>query len=193
MRPFTVGIAALIVTSGIHRAAAKCADPRGCFTDLCTVSGTVVELTVTEASPRGEVARVDAIHVASPDGVPGDASGAPALVIGEEVALMTAQEVGARLVGIVAAGAKTAWPVFALSEEGEVSCLVRPAAFSLTVAELVTLVSEGACAEGSPIAEPPGECDDHGGCAASPEPALLALALLALRTRRGRATPRPPR
>jgi hypothetical protein len=159
---------AILLPAGLwcRPANAKCLDPRGCLTDICSYPGNVVELTVL-ATPTQDgfiLVRVDAVQTI-------DAEKFEQPTVGEELEIsvwsMQQYSVGQRLVGLAREPGNVAWPLFGLGEDGDVSCLApRVASKSLTMAEFVAVAQSGRC-DRSPMPKLV-DCDDQdSGCASA--------------------------
>lgn len=169
MRSIVILIVAIEMLNAVP-ARASCADPRGCFTELCQFHGNIAEVTVvdgeTPAYARIRV-RVDALRLV-------DAERFAAPEVGSEVEITPvgasagrAYQPGERFVGLTRESGNVAWPLFLLTEKGDVGCVAGGPNILITLEELETIVRSGRCDQGAPLPEPPGECNDTDGCAAT--------------------------
>lgn len=151
-----LGMTSLVCVSlllvDVGSALAKCADPRGCWPDLCRYPGNVVEVTIIR---EPLTVRVDAVTV-----IDADRFFVPA--IDTEVELLDedrAHEVGGKLIVLAREPGNAAWPLFELSSDGKVRCLNDRIAPALTIAQVEDIVRLKRCDE-SPLPQP-GPCDDQ--------------------------------
>lgn len=167
------------VLLGASHARASCADPRGCYTDICSYPGNVVELTVLDASagPGATIiVRIDAVHVI-------DALRFAVPVVGSELEISewrSGHRAGDRLVGLAREPNNVGWPLFRLTGEDAVGCLGGYPSTTITIAEVESLVRLGRCDQGDPLPRLTG-CDDEGvDCASSGNILPGSIILLAL-------------
>jgi len=178
MRTFAGGpVIGVAILSGAA-ARAKCADPRGCFTELCATPGNVLEvISINDVDADGYVTvRVEAVHVV-------DATRFTVPTVGEEIRISVGSNdvsTGDRFVALSREEGNVAWPLFGLDDLGMVTCLQRPSETVLRVDEVQAVVLSGEC-EGDPLPEPLTECDDNGntnGCGAGGASSMVTLALV---------------
>lgn len=173
-------LALLLILSASGEATAKCADPRGCFPDICRYPGNVIHLTVLVPSTREELffrGRVDHVHI-----VDAETFATPAVGDELELARWNNQEYqsGQRLIALSRPPPNVAWPIFALSDDGSVACIApgMTTPISLTESEFVEVAESQRC-DRPPIPRLPDCDDDSNGCQGGLlHPSIAALALL---------------
>lgn len=173
-------LAVVLVALPDTEAAAKCVDPRGCFTDICRYPGNVVQLTTLGPSTRYDslyLARVDEVHLIDSEMFP-----APAIGAELELARWSNQEyeVGQRLIALSRPSGNIAWPVFGLNDDGTISCLTPGMTTSLTLteSEFVGVALSQRC-DRAPLPLVTDCDDDSNGCDAGlAQPSLATLALI---------------